>query len=60
MFLANHWNCYAGVMHFEDEDHNNGQEVTGWKVLSPNAIQVGNVVPLRTFYFNLTAIGKKR
>lgn len=27
------------VMHFEDEDHNNGQEVTSWKVLSPDAIQ---------------------
>lgn len=27
-------------MNFEDEDHKDGQEVTGWKVLSPNAIQV--------------------
>ena len=55
--LANHWNfCCAGVMHFEDQDHNNGQEVTSWKVLSPNAIQVRNVVPLIYYYFNVTAM----
>ena len=47
MFLVNHCNHYAGVMHFDDEDHSNGQEVTSWKVLSPDAIQVRNDAPLR-------------
>lgn len=35
--------CYTGVMNVEDDDHKNDQEVTSWKVLSPNAIQVRNV-----------------
>ena len=47
MFLANHCSCYAGVVHFEAKDLNNGREVTSWKVVSPDAIQVRNVVPLR-------------
>lgn len=43
MFLIGYL-IVTGVLNVEDNDHKNDQEVTSWKVLSPNAIQVRNVV----------------